>query len=145
MTNFNSCNLNIQSDPLNKTTVTPTNGAPLTSATPNVPLPRPTNQQLGDLYTNCVKLLNENVKTILVLLLHFVFFLLKMKLILNCFSKKKINVKNAFQLKLIDYMSDIVLNKDIGGGTTNFQVIFFQFFAPQLFKYGLSLDPSSIE
>ena len=31
-------------------------------ATPNVPLPRPTNQQLGDLYTNCVKLLNENVK-----------------------------------------------------------------------------------
>jgi condensin complex subunit 2 len=36
---------------------------------------------------------------------------------------KKINAKNAFQLKLIDYMSDIVLNKEIVGGTTNFQVV----------------------
>ena len=53
-------------------------------------------------------------------------------------------MKNAFQLKLIDYMSDIVLNKDIGGGTTNFQVIFFQFFFP-IIQMGLSLDPSNIE
>ena len=36
---------------------------------------------------------------------------------------KKINAKNAFQLKLIDYMSEIVLNKEIVGGVTNFQVV----------------------
>ena len=63
------------------------------SATPNIP--KPSNEQLSVLYNNCVKLLNEN----------------------------KINAKNAFQLKLIDYMSDIVLNKEIVGGTTNFQMV----------------------
>ena len=57
--------------------------------------PKPSNEQLSCLYNNCVKLLNEN----------------------------KINVKNAFQLKLIDYMTDIVLNKEIVGGVTNFQVV----------------------
>ncbi|CAF0720587.1 unnamed protein product [Brachionus calyciflorus] len=57
--------------------------------------PKPSNEQLSCLYNNCVKLLNEN----------------------------KINAKNAFQLKLIDYMSDIVLNKEISGGVTNFQVV----------------------
>ena len=36
---------------------------------------------------------------------------------------QKINVKNAFQLKLIDYMTDIVLNTEIAGGATNFQVV----------------------
>jgi hypothetical protein len=56
---------------------------------------KPSNEQLSCLYNNCVKLLNEN----------------------------KINAKNAFSLKLIDYMSDIVLNKEIVGGTTNFQVV----------------------
>lgn len=56
--------------------------------------PKPSNEQLSCLYNNCVKLLNEN----------------------------KINVKNAFQLKLIDYMSDIVLNSG-DGGVTNFQVV----------------------
>ena len=57
--------------------------------------PKPSNEQLSCLYNNCVKLLNEN----------------------------KINVKNAFQLKLIDYMSEIVLNSEISGGVTNFQVV----------------------
>lgn len=58
---------------------------------------KPSNEQLSCLYNSCVKMLNEN----------------------------KINIKNAFQLKLIDYMGDIVLNKDIhgGGGDTNFQVV----------------------
>jgi len=59
------------------------------------PVIKPSNEQLSCLYNNCVKLLNEN----------------------------KINVKNAFQLKLIDYMSDIVLNKELSGGVTNFQVV----------------------
>lgn len=58
-------------------------------------IPKPSNEQLSCLYNNCVKLLNEN----------------------------KINAKNAFQLKLIDYMSEIVLNKEIVGGVTNFQVV----------------------
>ncbi|CAF1067364.1 unnamed protein product [Brachionus calyciflorus] len=35
----------------------------------------------------------------------------------------KINAINEFQLKLIDYMPDIVLNKEIGGGVTYFQVV----------------------
>jgi condensin complex subunit 2 len=66
-----------------------------TSTTGEAFVARPNNQQLSELYTNCVKLLNEN----------------------------KINAKNAFQLPWIDYMSDIVLSKDIGGGVTNFQVV----------------------
>lgn len=57
-------------------------------------VPKPSNEQLSCLYNNCVKLLNEN----------------------------KINAKNAFQLKLIDYMSDIVLNSG-DNGVTNFQVV----------------------
>jgi condensin complex subunit 2 len=69
------------------------NGAGTAIATD--PLPKPSNEQLSCLYNNCVKLLNEN----------------------------KINSKNAFQLKLIDYMTDIVLNKNIVGGVTNFQVV----------------------
>ncbi len=36
---------------------------------------------------------------------------------------QKINQKNAFELKLIDYLGDIVLNKHIVGGDTNFQVV----------------------
>lgn len=52
------------------------------------------NEQLSCLYNNSVKLLNEN----------------------------KINAKNAFQLKLIDYMSDIVLNSGTDG-VTNFQMV----------------------
>ena len=56
---------------------------------------KPSNEELSTLYNSCVKLLNEN----------------------------KINVKNAFQLKLIDYMSDILLSKEIVGGETNFQVV----------------------
>lgn len=63
--------------------------------TSHVQASKPSNEQLSHLYNNCVKLLNEN----------------------------KINVKNAFQLKLIDYMGDIVLNKEISGGDTNFQVV----------------------
>jgi hypothetical protein len=58
--------------------------------------PKPTDDQLSVLYNNCIKLMNEN----------------------------KINTKNAFQLKLIDYMSDIVLNKNIVGvDSTNFQAV----------------------
>ncbi|RNA45055.1 Condensin complex subunit 2 [Brachionus plicatilis] len=69
------------------------NGSSRQPLTPSTP--KPSNEQLSCLYNNCVKLLNEN----------------------------KINTKNAFQLKLIDYMSDIVLNKEISGGDTNFQVV----------------------
>lgn len=73
--------------------------SPATGKTPTIPIvaiaPKPSNEQLSCLYNNCVKLLNEN----------------------------KINAKNAFQLKLIDYMSDIVLNSEISGGVTNFQVV----------------------
>jgi len=70
-------------------------GALLQAVPSAPPPPKPSNEQLSLLYNNCVKLLNEN----------------------------KINAKNAFQLKLIDYMSDIVLNKEISGGATNFQVV----------------------
>ena len=52
--------------------------------------------------------------------------LLLVTLLFTFFSIKKINTKNAFQLKLIDYMGDIVLNQEIGGGTTNFQVCLFK-------------------
>ena len=59
-------NLNRQeSDPsssgaaLNKTNGNNGNGGGSSVVTPLAP--KPTNQQLGELYTNCVKLLNENV------------------------------------------------------------------------------------
>lgn len=71
------------------------NKTPVVAAASSTAAPKPSNEQLSSLYNNCVKLLNEN----------------------------KINAKNAFQLKLIDYMSDIVLNSEISGGVTNFQVV----------------------